>query len=72
MKKSNKNSLKSLLVSLDIIREKNLEIFSYQTRDNKNLRVYKDVKSNVIFIDKFYVGEQEYKKALYKKKSTFA
>tara|TARA_Y100000589_G_scaffold331102_2_gene383283 strand:+ start:1985 stop:2881 length:897 start_codon:yes stop_codon:yes gene_type:complete len=68
VKKSNKNSLKSLLVSLDIIREKNLEIFSYQTRDNKNLRVYKDVKSNVIFIDKFYVGEQEYKKALYKKK----
>ena len=46
-----------------------MKIFSYQTRDNKSLRVYKDVKSNVIFIDKFYVGEQEYKKALYKKKS---
>ena len=36
--KSNKNSLKNLLVSLDIIREKNLKIFSYQTRDNKNLK----------------------------------
>ena len=57
MKKNNKNFLKIILKNLGIIELKNLKIFSHKTRDNKSLKVYKDIKSNVIFINDFYVSK---------------
>ena len=49
-----------MLVRIGAIKRKNLEIFSKKTRDNKNLNVYRDTLTKVIFIDDFYVGNDQY------------
>ncbi len=41
------------------------EIFSQRTRDKEDLKVWKDIKSEVIYIDSFYVGEKEYSDSTY-------
>ena len=55
-----KTNIRSILEGLGAIRPENIEIFSNRTRDENGLRVYRDKTSKVIFIDDYYVGEQEY------------
>lgn len=62
-----KNKILSTLIKLGIVNKKDIEIYSKSTRDVNNLSVFKDKKSNIIFIDNFYVGIEEYQKANYKK-----
>ena len=57
---------KDMMINLGIISEENLRIFSNRTRDNDNLKVWIDEKTNVIFLDSFYVGDDEYKSGDYK------
>jgi SAM-dependent methyltransferase len=52
------------------IKEENLEILSKGTRDNTDLNVWIDKKTKVIFIDDYYVGEDEYSGGLYSDNST--
>lgn len=52
--------LKKTLCSLGCISEKNLEVFSTGTRDRPGLKVFRDKCTGVIFIDDFYVGDDEY------------
>lgn len=66
MFENNKLGIKSLLLDLEIITEKDLVLFSRDTRDKKNLSVWKDKNTNVIFINNFYVGKQEYVDGNYK------
>lgn len=54
------------LLKVNAINEKNIEIFSKSTRDNKNILVKRDSKSSVIFIDDFYIGDDEYIDGFYK------
>ena len=65
--KAYKNT-KDMMINLGIISEENLRIFSNRTRDNDNLKVWIDEKTNVIFLDSFYVGDDEYKSGDYKVK----
>ena len=52
---------------LNLIRKDTIEIFSNHTRDNKNLTVYRDSNSGVIFINEYYVGKEEYESGEYRK-----
>lgn len=52
--------LKETLCSLGCISEKNIEVFSTGTRDRPGLKVLRDRFTGVIFIDNFYVGDDEY------------
>ena len=70
---NNENKKSSLvrdtLLRLGVISDNNIEIFSNSTRDNSNLLVYRDTKSKVIFIDEYYVGDEEYVTGQYRNKS---
>ena len=57
------------LKSLKLVSEDTIEIFSNSTRDVEGLKVYKDNKSGVIFIDDFFVGNDQYAKGNYRKKA---
>lgn len=52
--------IKKCLLDLGLIKEENIEIFSKSTRDRKNLNVWIDRFTKVIFIDDYYVGDNEY------------
>lgn len=56
--------MKQLLLKLGAISESNIEIFQTFTRD-REVNVYIDTSSHVIFIDDFYVGEDEYRSGSY-------
>ncbi|MEB3332988.1 MAG: class I SAM-dependent methyltransferase [Synechococcaceae cyanobacterium] len=48
------------LCELGLCSEASRELFHHGTRDNKNLDVYRDKVSGVIYIRDFYVGDGEY------------
>lgn len=56
------------LKQIGAISEDSIEIFASRTRDAL-VDVYRDRKSGVIFIDDFYVGEEEYTSAEYRGKT---
>jgi 2-polyprenyl-3-methyl-5-hydroxy-6-metoxy-1,4-benzoquinol methylase len=56
----------AILVNIGAIKKENEEIFSTKTRDNKNLTVYRDRISKVIYIDDFYIGEKVYENGQYR------
>lgn len=55
------------LEHLNLIKNDTIEVFSNHTRDKKNLTVYRDLDSGVIFIKKYYVGNEEYESGEYRK-----
>ena len=64
--------IKDILLTLKIVNEKDIVLYSENTRDKKNLKVWKDIITKVIFIDEFYVGDKEYISGSYKEeKKTF-
>lgn len=60
------SNIKNSLLRLGLINEKNVEVFSKNTRDREGLTVYKDTKSKIIFIDEYYVGDEEYESGDYR------
>jgi 2-polyprenyl-3-methyl-5-hydroxy-6-metoxy-1,4-benzoquinol methylase len=62
----NITKIRDTLIRIGAIREANIELFSNKTRDNDKLNVYIDNVSNVIFIDDFYVGDDEYMSGSYR------
>lgn len=54
------SSIRETLNRIGAINDDHVELFSSKTRDNPNLNVYRDTISNVIFIDNYYVGDNEY------------
>jgi len=67
LKKSSK--IRDTLLRIGAIKEENIEIFSEKTRDMHNILVYRDNKSQVIFIDEYYVGDAEYESGAYRNQS---
>ena len=57
--------MKQLLLNIGAITESNIEILQTFTRD-RDINVYIDKSSQVIFIDDFYVGEDEYRTGEYR------
>lgn len=55
-----RTGMREMLIKIGAARESNIELFSSRTRDNPALNVYKDSLSGVIFIDDYYVGDEEY------------
>ncbi len=66
--KKNQSQVLKTLKYLNLVNEKNIEVFSRHTRDNNKLKVFKDKKSGIIFIDDYYVGINEYRDGKYKAK----
>lgn len=66
MKKS--SNIRKTLLRLKLINDENVVVFSENTRDRKDLTVYKDVKTKIIFIDDYYVGDKEYESGNYRNK----
>ena len=60
------SKIKKYLLDLGLIKEKNLELYSRSTRDQKNLNVWIDKITKIIFIDDYYVGNEEYIRGFYK------
>ncbi|CAD6516655.1 Methyltransferase domain protein [metagenome] len=61
-------SIRETLLRLGLIKDENIIIFSEKTRDKENLKVYKDNKTKIIFIDEHYVGDKEYENGDYRDK----
>lgn len=57
-----------MLQRLGAIRNENVEVFSIGTRDRKDLPVYRDKISKVIFNDEYYVGDEECHSGKYRHK----
>ncbi|MAJ44697.1 MAG: methyltransferase [Candidatus Marinimicrobia bacterium] len=57
------------LESLNLTSKETSELFSNKTRDVSDLNVYKDSSSGVIYIDDFFVGNEEYIAGEYRKKN---
>lgn len=57
------------LESLNLTSKETSELFSNKTRDVSDLKVYKDSSSGVIYIDDFFVGNEEYVAGEYRKKN---
>jgi 2-polyprenyl-3-methyl-5-hydroxy-6-metoxy-1,4-benzoquinol methylase len=64
-----KSSIRETLNRIGAISDKRVELLSSKTRDNQNLNVYKDSVSHVIFIDDYYVGDDEYVSGEYREQS---
>ena len=62
----------NILESLNLASEDTSEIFSQSTRDIKNLKVFKDRSSDVIYIDDFFVGDDVYNEGSYRDKESTA
>jgi 2-polyprenyl-3-methyl-5-hydroxy-6-metoxy-1,4-benzoquinol methylase len=62
--------IRETLLQIGAIDEKNITVYSSRTRDNSDLTVYKDIKTDVIFIDDYYVGDEEYTKGAYRGSSS--
>lgn len=61
-------AIRTYLKQIGAIGDDSIELFAPRTRD-ASVEVYRDRKSGVIFIDDFYVGEQEYISAEYRGKA---
>lgn len=59
------SSVRNDLLSVGVIAEERIEIFSIETRDNPSLAVYRDTQTKVVFIDDYYVGDDEYVRGTY-------
>ena len=55
-----KSSIFEILVKLGLTSKKTSNLFSQNTRDVKGLKVWKDTKSQIIYINNFYTGDQTY------------
>ena len=62
----------NLLESLELTSKNTAEIFSESTRDVKNLKVFKDSVSDIIFIDDFFVGDDVYIEGQYREEEATA
>ena len=60
----------SLLESFGLTSQDTVQVLSNSTRDIKNLKVYKDSISDVIFIDDYYIGDSEYISGKYRAKQS--
>lgn len=60
------DSVRSQLLRIGAIAEKNVVLFAEETRDRANLKVFRDTSSGVIFIDEFYVGDNVYTEGTYR------
>ncbi len=60
------SKIKKYLLDLGLIKEKNIELYSSSTRDRKRLNVWIDKITKVIFINNYYVGDDEYISGYYK------
>ena len=56
------------LVNYGLVSEKTSVIFSESTRDNKDAKVYKDLKSGIIYLKDYYVEENTYEMGNYDRK----
>jgi hypothetical protein len=63
---AHKTKIRESLQRLGAIKSENVEVFSNNTRDKKKLTVYRDKVSKVIFIDEYYVGDDEYQSGKYR------
>lgn len=61
-----------VLESLNLASTETAEIFSESTRDIENLKVFKDTKSEIIYIDDFFVGDHIYKEGSYREDESTA
>ena len=61
-----------VLESLNLASKDTSETFSESTRDIKNLKVYKDRSSEVIYIDDFFVGDHVYNEGAYRETESTA
>lgn len=52
--------IRTTLMKIGAIKSERISLFSNGTRDNPSISVYRDTVSGVIFIDDFYVGDEEY------------
>ena len=67
LKNLKKNEIYKLLIKNKLIKNKNLSVFSHQTRDDKNLKSFIDETTNIIFLEKtkmenFYKNKNTNKK----------
>ena len=67
LKNLKKNNIYKLLLEYKLIKNKNLSVFSNQTRDDKNLKSFIDKSTNIIFLEKiktenYYENKNTYKK----------
>lgn len=60
--------IRTTLLELGLIDVENIVVISDKTRDNNNLKVYQDKNTKIIFIDDYYVGNDEYKTGDYRTK----
>jgi hypothetical protein len=65
--KLSQSSIRKTLIRIGAINDKRVELLSSKTRDNPTLSVYRDSVSSVIFIDDYYVGDDEYFSGEYRK-----
>lgn len=61
-----KTSIYETLDRLNLTSYETREIFSVGTRDNKEITVWRDKLSGVIYIDNFFIGDDEYENGLYR------
>ena len=62
----NKISIFETLSKLGLTSHSTKELFSKKTRDVPDLKVFKDKISGVIYIDDFYVGDDDYRSGSYR------
>lgn len=60
IKRLMKRSISETLEFLGVTSAETKVVYSDRTRDNENLKVWKDTGSGVIYIDDFYTGDEEY------------
>ena len=54
------------LCDLKLTNEETGYLFHKGTRDNSNIKVYKDINSGIIYIKDFYIGDEEYIQGKYR------
>jgi SAM-dependent methyltransferase len=62
-------SVRETLLRIGAIKSTSIEVFAGRTRDCSALTVYRDIDSKVIFVDEFYVGDDEYRLGAYRAES---
>ena len=58
-------SIKEQLTELGLVDDKHIEVLSDDTRDVPGLKVFRDRKTGIIFVDDFYTGDEAYKEGGY-------
>ena len=67
-----KNQVFDTLKLLGCTSEETKELFNTRTRDVDDLKVWKDSKSGVIFIDQYYTGDDSYVSGNYRQKKAIS